>query len=408
MLVAHQPAQPANGDVLLPIVLRRHARAALVPRRIRHARGSARPRPARAPPSPCRRPPGPARCASAGSAWISASVAASTSVSSVCTSNGIGSRQRWQRSCSVPLHFEPQRRPAALVAHAADLVLHLACIRREHVAQPREIAQRPDSLLRCAGRRELEAVDHRLVRHKAADDIIVGKSPSKQSDGSAPATRARVRLDVPAGAPRAPWPALRSASSPDVDETPARRRVAGGHGAAPLGAQGAAPSRSVRRPLIIGSDQVAACGGRRYGKPGNHENAARQLRELSAARPCDFHTAVTLLDTRSRQHESRLVPCRVTFRTLTSSASSPTSTRAALRLRRQREGRRPRHRAHRAHRDRGPDLAHRPAADRAHRDARARRPAASALILYAIPDAAGRLARGVAARRRRSQHDRVA
>src|SRR5918994_5672144 len=33
--------------------------------------------------------------------------------------------------------------------------------------------------------------------------------------------------------------------------------------------------------VIIGSDQVAASGGRRFGKPGNHENAARQLRELS-------------------------------------------------------------------------------------------------------------------------------
>ena len=67
--------------------------------------------------------------------------------------------------------------------------------------------------------------------------------------------------------------------------------------------------------LIIGSDQVAAAGGRRYGKPGTHENAVRQLRELSG-KAVDFHTAVTLLDTQSHQHESRLVPCRVLFRTL--------------------------------------------------------------------------------------------
>jgi len=68
-----------------------------------------------------------------------------------------------------------------------------------------------------------------------------------------------------------------------------------------------------RGELIIGSDQVAACGGRRYGKPGNHENAARQLRELSG-KAVDFFTAVTLLD--KDKHESRLVPCRVTFRAL--------------------------------------------------------------------------------------------
>jgi septum formation protein len=70
-----------------------------------------------------------------------------------------------------------------------------------------------------------------------------------------------------------------------------------------------------RDALVIGSDQVAASGGRRYGKPGNHENAARQLRELSG-KAVDFHTAVTLLDTQRGQAESRLVPCRVVFREL--------------------------------------------------------------------------------------------
>ena len=67
--------------------------------------------------------------------------------------------------------------------------------------------------------------------------------------------------------------------------------------------------------LIIGSDQVAASGGRRYGKPGNHENAARQLRELSG-KAADFHTAVTVLDSQKNQHQSRVVLCRVIFRKL--------------------------------------------------------------------------------------------
>jgi septum formation protein len=67
--------------------------------------------------------------------------------------------------------------------------------------------------------------------------------------------------------------------------------------------------------LIIGCDQVASCRGRRYGKPGNHENAARQLRELSG-KSVDFHTAVTLLDTRKNKHGSRVVLCRVVFRSL--------------------------------------------------------------------------------------------
>ena len=80
-----------------------------------------------------------------------------------------------------------------------------------------------------------------------------------------------------------------------------------------LKAQAAAP----RHPdaLIIGSDQVAASGGRIYGKPGNYENAVRQLSELSG-KVVDFHTAVTVLDARTGKHASRLVPCRVVFRQL--------------------------------------------------------------------------------------------
>ena len=67
--------------------------------------------------------------------------------------------------------------------------------------------------------------------------------------------------------------------------------------------------------LIIGSDQVAAAGEERYGKPGDHEAAVRQLRSLSG-KALDFHTAVTLLDARTRQLESRVVACRVFWRPL--------------------------------------------------------------------------------------------
>ena len=67
--------------------------------------------------------------------------------------------------------------------------------------------------------------------------------------------------------------------------------------------------------LIIGSDQVAAMGAERFGKPGSHEAAVRQLRALSG-RAVDFHTAVCLLDARSGALDSRLVPCRVQFREL--------------------------------------------------------------------------------------------
>jgi septum formation protein len=67
--------------------------------------------------------------------------------------------------------------------------------------------------------------------------------------------------------------------------------------------------------LIVGSDQVAAMGHERFGKPGDHTSAVRQLRSLSG-NAVDFHTAVSVLDARARKVESRVVLCRVFFRTL--------------------------------------------------------------------------------------------
>jgi septum formation protein len=101
--------------------------------------------------------------------------------------------------------------------------------------------------------------------------------------------------------------------SPDVDETPLRSESPADTALRLSALKAKAASHCGE--LIIGSDQVAASGNRRYGKPGDHETAVRQLRELSG-KAVDFHTAVTLLDTRTGKHESRLVPCRVVFRAL--------------------------------------------------------------------------------------------
>lgn len=67
--------------------------------------------------------------------------------------------------------------------------------------------------------------------------------------------------------------------------------------------------------LIVGADQVASSGGERLDKPGTHERAARQLRRLSA-QSADFQTAVALLDAANGQVQSRVVACRVVFRSL--------------------------------------------------------------------------------------------
>jgi septum formation protein len=67
--------------------------------------------------------------------------------------------------------------------------------------------------------------------------------------------------------------------------------------------------------LVVGSDQVADCGGRPVGKPGDHARAVEQLTQLSG-RTVVFHTGVALLDTASGRCTSALVDVRSTFRTL--------------------------------------------------------------------------------------------
>ena len=67
--------------------------------------------------------------------------------------------------------------------------------------------------------------------------------------------------------------------------------------------------------LIIGSDQVASCGGLRLDKPGNHDNAVHQLTAMSG-KTARFDTAVALLDAASGKVGTQVVACEVTFRQL--------------------------------------------------------------------------------------------
>ena len=104
-------------------------------------------------------------------------------------------------------------------------------------------------------------------------------------------------------------------AAPQVDERPL-----GGEAPADTALRLAAlKAQSVRAAhrdaLIIGSDQVATGAGRLLGKPGDHANAARQLRSLSG-KSADFHTAVALLDAANGRVQTEVVPCRVHFRQL--------------------------------------------------------------------------------------------
>ena len=104
-------------------------------------------------------------------------------------------------------------------------------------------------------------------------------------------------------------------AAPEFDETPLPGEAPSA--SAERLAIGKARSLAGRFPdaLIIGSDQVASCGGTRLDKPGNHASAVKQLRALSG-QSAQFDTAVTVLDAASGKHESRVVACRVTFRPL--------------------------------------------------------------------------------------------
>jgi 7-methyl-GTP pyrophosphatase len=67
--------------------------------------------------------------------------------------------------------------------------------------------------------------------------------------------------------------------------------------------------------LVIGSDQVASCDGMRLDKPGNHDNAVRQLTAMSG-KTASFETGVVVLDAKTGKLAGRVVGCRVVFRTL--------------------------------------------------------------------------------------------
>jgi septum formation protein len=102
---------------------------------------------------------------------------------------------------------------------------------------------------------------------------------------------------------------------PSIDETPHAAESPAATALRLSVSKARALQRSHADALIIGSDQVASSGGQRFDKPGTHDNAVRQLRALSG-KTAQFDTAVALLDAETDQLETRLVPCRVVFRSL--------------------------------------------------------------------------------------------
>lgn len=103
--------------------------------------------------------------------------------------------------------------------------------------------------------------------------------------------------------------------SPDVDETPLPGETPSATALrlSVLKAQAAAPAYP--DALIIGSDQVLMLDDAQLGKPGGFDQAFAQLKAMQG-KAMVFHTALTLLNSRSGHTQTRDVPTVVHIRAL--------------------------------------------------------------------------------------------
>ncbi|MGE4244329.1 Maf family protein [Ramlibacter sp.] len=104
-------------------------------------------------------------------------------------------------------------------------------------------------------------------------------------------------------------------AAPDFDEAPLEDEAPAATALRLSVGKAEAVAARFQDALVIGSDQVAWGGAGRLDKPGTHEAAVRQLRSMSG-RCARFHTAVSLLDARGGDLQSRVVECKVFFRVL--------------------------------------------------------------------------------------------
>lgn len=104
--------------------------------------------------------------------------------------------------------------------------------------------------------------------------------------------------------------------SPKVDEAPLADEKP--HETALRLAQEKAKKIGAQYPhaLVIGCDQVATLDGEQLGKPGNHQNAIKQL-QFMRGREVKFHSALCLFNPATGNMQTEVVPYLVRFRQLT-------------------------------------------------------------------------------------------
>ena len=103
-------------------------------------------------------------------------------------------------------------------------------------------------------------------------------------------------------------------AAPDVDEAPRANETAAGL-VRRLSEDKARAIAANHRGLIIGSDQVATTGNNILGKPGTHERAFEQLRNLAGKR-VTFQTGLCLLNSETGEAQVDVIPFIVKFRQL--------------------------------------------------------------------------------------------
>ena len=104
-------------------------------------------------------------------------------------------------------------------------------------------------------------------------------------------------------------------AAPEVDETPLQHETPDALAGRLALAKARAVAKNFPQAVVIGSDQVADLNGLALGKPGNHERAVAQLRQMRG-QTVIFQTAVAVVCLESGFEQTALAAVRVKFREL--------------------------------------------------------------------------------------------
>jgi septum formation protein len=110
-----------------------------------------------------------------------------------------------------------------------------------------------------------------------------------------------------------------SVAAPDVDESPQAGEAPAALAMRLALAKARAVARDFPQAVVIGSDQVADLDGLPLGKPGTHERAVAQLRQMRG-RTVIFQTAVAVVCLASGFEQAALAAVKVRFRQLSDEA----------------------------------------------------------------------------------------